>query len=49
MRKNSFLIGCFILMLSNIITRFIGFFYRVYMSKTIGAEAVGLFQLIMPI
>ena len=27
----------------------IGFFYRVYMSKAIGAEAVGLFQLIMPI
>lgn len=49
MRKNSFLIGCLILMFSNIITRFIGFFYRVYMSKAIGAEAMGLFQLIMPI
>ena len=49
MYKKSFAIGCAILMLSNIITRFMGFYYRILMSKTIGAEAIGLYQLIMPL
>ncbi len=48
MRKNSFAAGCIILMAANIITRFMGFFYRVYMSKSIGAGGMGLYQLIMP-
>ena len=48
MRKNSFAVGCIILMTANIITRFLGFFYRVYMSKAIGAGGMGLYQLIMP-
>lgn len=48
MRKNSFAVGCIILMAANIITRFMGFFYRVYMSKSIGAGGMGLYQLIMP-
>ena len=49
MRKNSFAFGCIILMSANIITRFMGFFYRIYMSKTIGAQGMGLYQLIMPL
>ena len=40
--------GAFILTCANVITRFMGFFYRVYMSKTIGAGGMGLYQLIMP-
>ena len=38
-----------ILTLANIITRLLGFFYRVFMSNAIGAEGMGLYQLISPI
>lgn len=38
-----------ILTLANIITRLLGFFYRIFMSNAIGAEGMGLYQLISPI
>lgn len=47
--KNSIIHGALILTTANIITRIIGFLYRIYMSKTIGAEGMGLYQLITPI
>ena len=34
---------------SGLITRVLGFFYRIYMVNTIGDEGMGLFQLIMPV
>ena len=49
MNKNTVLKGAAILTLANIITRFSGFFYRIYMNNTIGIEGMGLYQLIMPI
>lgn len=49
MSKKSIFKGALILTLANIITKILGFFYRVYMSKVIGAEGMGLFQLIMPL
>jgi len=49
MYKKSFKAGCIILMSANMITRLLGFFYRIYMSRTIGTEGMGLYQLIMPI
>lgn len=49
MRKKSLITGAIILTVANLTTRFIGFFYRIYMSNTIGAEGMGLYQLIMPI
>lgn len=49
MRRKSLVAGAIILILANLTTRFIGFFYRIYMSNTIGAEGMGLYQLIMPI
>lgn len=49
MNKNTVLKGAFILTLANIITRFTGFFYRIYMNNTIGIEGMGLYQLIMPV
>lgn len=49
MAKKSLITGALILTIANLTTRFIGFFYRVYMSNTIGAEGMGLYQLIMPI
>lgn len=34
---------------SGVISRVIGFFYRVFLSRTIGAEALGIYQLIGPV
>lgn len=49
MSKKSLITGTLILTSANLITRVIGFFYRVFMSNTIGTEGMGLYQLIMPI
>lgn len=49
MKRNSLIQGAIILTAANIITRILGFVYRIYMSNTIGAEGMGLYQLIMPI
>ena len=49
MKPKSIAKGAFILTLAGIITRIIGFVYRIYMSNTIGAEGMGLYQLIVPI
>lgn len=49
MSKKSLITGTLILTSANLVTRIIGFFYRVFMSNTIGMEGMGLYQLIMPI
>jgi len=49
MSKKSVITGTLILTAASIITRFMGFFYRVYMSEAIGAEGIGLYQLILPL
>lgn len=49
MKKNSLVTGALILTLANIISRILGFIYRIYMSNSIGSEGMGLYQLIMPI
>ncbi|MCL2616791.1 MAG: oligosaccharide flippase family protein, partial [Defluviitaleaceae bacterium] len=41
--------GALILTIAGVITRVLGFVYRVYMSNLIGAEGMGLYQLIMPV
>lgn len=48
-KKYTILKGTFILTTTGIITRLIGFFYRVYLSQTFGEEGVGLYQLIFPV
>lgn len=49
MKKKGLVTGALILTLANIISRILGFVYRIYMSNTIGSEGMGLYQLIMPI
>lgn len=49
MAKNAIIKGTFILTLTGLATRLIGFFFRMFLSHTFGAEQVGLYQLIFPI
>lgn len=49
LRKNALIRGTFLLTFSGFFCRFLGFFYRIYLSHTFGEEGVGLYQLIFPI
>lgn len=49
MSKKSFFVNSFILICAGFLTRIIGFFYRIFLSHTIGAEGIGIFQLTLPI
>ena len=48
-RKHTILRGTLILTVTGIATRFMGFFYRIFLSHTLGEEGVGLYQLIFPV
>ncbi len=47
--KNPLLIGTAILTIAGLLTRLIGFFYRVFLSHSFGEEGMGIFQLTTPI
>jgi len=47
-KKNQLLIGAFILTLSGMFCRFAGFFYRIFLSYQLGAEGMGIYQLVFP-
>ncbi len=47
--KNAFLRGTLLLTLAGLISRFMGFFYRIFLANTMGAEGMGIYQLIFPI
>lgn len=49
MNKNSIIKGTLILTIAGFSTRFIGFFYRIYLSKMLGAENMGVYQLIFAV
>ncbi len=46
MKKKTFLINVLILTLTSLINMFIGLFFRIYMSNKIGAEGIGIYQLV---
>lgn len=48
-RKNPLLIGTVVLTVTGLLSRFIGFFYRIFLSKVFGAEGMGIYQLISPV
>lgn len=48
-RKRTIIKGTFILTMTGFATRFMGFFYRIFLSHTFGEEGVGLYQLVFPI
>jgi stage V sporulation protein B len=47
--RNSLLYGTFILTAANVLVRFLGFIYRILLSRAIGPEGMGVFQLTMPV
>ncbi len=47
--KNSLITGTLLLTLAGVFCRVIGFFYRIFLSRTIGAEGLGIYQLIFPL
>ena len=49
MHKNQFIFGAFVLTIAGLFSRFVGFFYRIFLSNQLGAEGMGLYQLIFPI
>lgn len=49
MSRKHFIRGTIILTCTGFLTRLIGFFYRIFLSHTIGAQGMGIFQLTMPL
>jgi stage V sporulation protein B len=49
MKINSILKGTLILTIAGVASRFLGFFYRIYLTKMIGSEGLGLYQMVFPL
>ena len=47
--KNPLITGTLLMTAAGIISRIVGFFYRIFLSRAIGAEALGIYQLIAPV
>ncbi len=48
-QRHYLLKGTFILTFTGLVTRAAGFFYKIFLSRTIGAAQIGLFQLTLPL
>ena len=49
LNRKSVLYGTMVLTLTSIVNQLLGFVYRIFLSRLIGAEVMGLYQLIMPV
>ena len=47
--KHPLLTGAIFLTLAGFFSRFIGFFYKIFLSRVIGAEGMGIYQLVFPV
>ena len=47
--SNPLIAGTLLLTVTGLSNRVIGFFYRIFLSRIIGAEGLGIYQLIFPI
>ena len=45
----SLLKGTFILAVTGLVTRVIGFVYKIFLSNLLGAEMLGIYQLVFPV
>ncbi len=48
-KKHTLITGTLLLTLTGFATRVLGFFYRIFLSRTIGAEGLGIFNMVHPI
>lgn len=48
-KRHPLIIGTFILTATGVVSRLIGFFYRIYLSRLFGEEGMGLYQLLSPV
>lgn len=48
-KQNPVITGTLLLTAAGFLSRFLGFFYRIFLSRTIGAEGLGIYQMIFPI
>lgn len=48
-KKHPLITGTLILTLTGLISRIIGFFYRIYLSRLFGEEGMGIYQLLSPV
>lgn len=48
MKKSSFIYGTILLVIVNFLVRSLGFIYKIVLSRLIGAEAIGLYQMVFP-
>ncbi len=44
-----FLKGTLILTIAGLLSRFLGFFYKIFLAQALGAESMGIYQLIFPV
>lgn len=49
MSKNTLVKGTIILTAAGFLTRILGFFYRIWLSGKLGAELIGIYQLVFPV
>jgi stage V sporulation protein B len=50
MNQRQFLLkGTFLLTLTGLLTKIAGFYYKIFLSRTIGAQQIGLFQMTAPV
>lgn len=47
-KRHPLIFGTIILTATGLITRVIGFFYRIYLSRLFGEEGMGIYQLLSP-
>lgn len=48
-RKRAFIAGTLILTATGFLSRILGFFYRIFLSRTIGAEGLGIYGMVHPV
>ncbi len=48
-RTHTLIAGTLFLTSAGIFSRVLGFFYRIYLSRTIGAEGLGIYQMVFPV
>lgn len=47
--KNPLISGTLLLTVAGVASRIIGFFYKIFLSRVIGAESLGLYQMVFPV